>query len=75
MKIYSILLKYPTFEDGFFHIFVSKKSKTRVSVLCSVPTKKLINIKVRKIAISSLKYTFLGQNRLKMGFSNLSTAN
>ena len=36
-----------------------------------VRTKKLINIKVRKMSILAENYTLLGQNRQKMGFSNL----
>ena len=32
----------------------------------------LINIKVRKMSMLALRYTYLCQNRLKIGFSNLS---
>ena len=39
--------------------------KKRLSVRCSICTKKLVGIKVRKPSIVTLKSTFLGQNRLK----------
>ena len=48
------------------------KNKFKNSVHCSIPTKKLINIKVRKTSILALNNTFLGQNKLKMELSNLS---
>ena len=41
------------------------------NVLCRVCTKKLINLKLRKMSILALNFYFLGQNKLKMGFSNL----
>ena len=42
---FSILLKYPTFEGGFLHIFMGKKI-LKIEIL-----QKLINIKVRKLSI------------------------
>ena len=57
---------YPTsFEGLFFDIFMDKgqnKCEIRNSVLCFVS--QLIIIKVKKVAISALKYNFLVQNRL-----------
>ena len=53
------LLNYSTFEV-FFHIFMGKTRtyKIRVSVYCSVRTKKSIFIKVRKMSILTIKCPF-----------------
>ena len=43
-KISSILLNFRTFEGSFLHIFMGKKKrKIRVSIHCSIGTKKLIH--------------------------------
>ena len=41
LKINTILLKYPTFEGGLVIYHGQKKYKIRVSVNCSVRTKKV----------------------------------
>jgi hypothetical protein len=52
---------------GFFSMFLwAKKYIIRFSAHCRVRTKKLINIKVRKMSILAMKCTFLGQNRLNI---------
>ena len=55
-KISSILLKYSTFTVFFYG---QEKYKNRGSGFSSICTKNLINIKVRKIPIKALRYTFL----------------
>ena len=72
LKISSILIKYHTFNGVFSYFHGQNKYKIRVSVHCSLRSKKLINIKVRKISILAIKNTFLVQNRLNFRFSNLS---
>ena len=52
-NISSILLKYPIFEGNF--IINRQKLKIRVSAHCSIPTKKLIKIKVRERTILAWK--------------------
>ena len=61
---------YATFEGGFFMFSRAKISLFVFSIYflhCSVCTKKLISMKMRKISFSDSKYTFCGQNRLKNG--------
>ena len=60
LKNSAILIKCPTFAG----VFSSFKGKAKVSVHCSVCTKKLINIKVGKMYIFALKCTFWRQNKL-----------
>ena len=61
LKISAILLKYPTFEGGYFIFSWGKKYKIRI---CSVSTKKLITIKVRNLLNFASKNTILVQNRI-----------
>ena len=63
--------KYTTFMGLFSYFHGKNEYRIRVSLHLNIHTKKLIHIKVRNISFLALKYTFLGQNRLKMGFSNL----
>ena len=66
LKITAILLKYPTFEDGLVIFHGQKKYKIRVSVNCSVHTKKS-----EKISILTLKCThFFGSKLAKKQFNN-----
>ena len=54
----------------FFSYFHGQnKCKVKDSVLCFVS--KVIIIKVKKVAISALKYNFLVENRLKLRFLNV----
>jgi hypothetical protein len=46
------------------------KNQTRLYFLY-IATKKVMNIKVRKISIFTLKHTVLGQNRLFLGLAAL----
>ena len=57
----SILLKYSTFEGGFFMLSWEKIKKSLLH--CNVRTK--IIIKLGKLSILDYKYDFWGQNRLK----------
>ena len=66
LKISEILLKYPTFEGVFYVLRVENKNKIIVSVNCSIHTKKLINIKVRKLYMFSLKSKFFGTKLAKI---------
>ena len=54
----AILLKYPTFEGIFSSIQEQKKKRLRVSVHCSVGTKKLMKIDLKELSICASKYTF-----------------
>ena len=65
LNVSAILLKY----QGAFFIFSWEKTNC---VHCSAHTKKLINLKVRKMSILALSFNYLDQNRVKTGFSNLS---
>ena len=60
LKISAILLKYPT------RVIFSGQNKyrIRVSVHSSVCSKKLVDIKVRKLSILAAKCTFWGQKSL-----------
>ena len=62
VKISATLKKYPTFEDIFSYFNEQNKYKIRVSVHCRSHTKKLINIKLKKLSILAIKCTFFGQN-------------
>ena len=66
-EISSLLLQCSTFEGFYFYVFMNKMNEKIdfLYLVCSIRTKKLHNIKVRKIAIFALKHTFLGQNRLR----------
>ena len=59
-----VLQKYPFLMVGISHFDGRNEYKIRVSVLCSVRTKKLINKKVRKQSILTLYHIFLGKTRL-----------
>ena len=59
-----VLQKYPFLMVGISHFDGRNEYKIRVSVLCSVRTKKLINKKVRKQSILALNSTFLRKYRL-----------
>ena len=58
VKISAVLPKDPTYESVFFF--------TLHCNVHNVHTKKLTNIRARKISILALKCTFLGQNRLNI---------
>ena len=66
IEISGISQRYHTLEGVFFKVFISRQNKyyIKVFVPCRVGTKKLINIKVRKLKSFALKCTLLGQNRL-----------
>ena len=53
-------------EIGLFEVvmFLWLKRNKILSVHCSVHNKMLIDLKVRKISILTLKYTLMGQNKL-----------
>ena len=53
-------------EIGLFEVvmFLRLKRNKILSVHCSVHNKMLIDLKVRKISILTLKYTLMGQNKL-----------
>ena len=68
LTISAILLSCLNFEGVFSCFYGRIKYIITVSAHCSIRTKTLINIKVRKISIFTLNYTFLGQNRLALRF-------
>ena len=57
---------WSTFEGVFFQVLMGKKVQIRISAYCSIRSKKLSNIKVRKRYVLHSKCTFGGQNRLKI---------
>ena len=58
MKMSSILLKYPTFED-FFNIFMGNTNKQReFFYIVASPLKKLINMKLNKLSSLASNCTF-----------------
>ena len=66
LKISAILLKYLTFEDGFFVFSWSIQNKLEFLLIVASM------LKVGKLSILPHKYTFGGQNRLKHVCENVS---